>query len=284
MYTLDESIAYWGDAGRFGSKHERITRGKLWLPYYSYLAKDTIGKPYHASEQAARKVSFMLRENILNSDDTLLDIGAGMGNYSVELARCCSSVTALDMNEDCLDILKNRALQSGLSNIRCINAPWEEYRENDKFDVTFSAMCPAICNQEELLRLESMTRRTACILTVTRGSYEKCRMELMRRLPLKKPGGMVTEALHYYNVLYLMGRHPKVKCWSEHDQTTAGVEKLIDRYAVYLKIFGIDETESVPLMRDFFAEKAVDGMVEDACQMNYALIYWNVPENENGCV
>ena len=284
MYTLDESIAYWGDAGRFGSKDERIARGKLWLPYYSHLAKDAIGKPYSASEQATRVVDFMLRENIISAGDTLLDIGAGMGNYSVELARLCSSVTALDMNKDCLDALKYRASQCSLSNIHCINAPWEEYREGEKFDITFSAMCPAICNQEELLRLESMTRHTACILTVTRGSYEKCRMELMRRLPLKKPGGMVTEALHYYNVLYLMGRQPNVECWSEHFQTTASVEKLIDRYAVYLKIFGIDEAESVPLMRDFFAEKAVDGMVEDECQMNYALIYWSVPDNEKGRV
>lgn len=284
MYTLEDSIAYWSDAGRFGSKDERIARSKLWLPYYSYLAKDAIGKPYHVGEQAARTVSYMLQENILNSGDTLLDIGAGMGNYSVELARCCSSVTALDMNEDCLDVLKYRASQCNLTNIRCINASWEEYQENEKFDVTFSAMCPAICNQEELLRLESMTRHTACILTVTRGSYEKCRMELMRRLPLKKPGGMVTEALHYYNVLYLMGRQPNVKCWSEQYRTTADVEKLIDRYAVYLKIFGIDESESVPLMRDFFAEKAVGGMVEDECQMNYELIYWSVPENEKGCV
>lgn len=284
MYSLEESTAYWNDAGRYGSRDERIARGKLWLPYYSYIAKGSIGKPYSASEQALRVADYMLREGIIDCRDTLLDIGAGMGNYSIELARHCSSVTALDMNNDCLNALKYRASQCSLSNIRCINAPWEEYQDAEKYDVTFSAMCPAICNQEELLRLERMTRRTACILTVTRGSYEKCRMELMRRLELKNPGGMVTEALHYYNVLYLMGRQPNVGCWSERFQTTASVETLIDRYAVYLKIFGVDEAESVPLMREFFAEKAVNGMVEDECQMNYALVYWSVPESEEGCI
>ncbi|MFR1190104.1 MAG: class I SAM-dependent methyltransferase [Oscillospiraceae bacterium] len=282
MYSLEESLAYWNDAGRYGSIEERIARSKLWQPYYSYIAKQSMNRLYEGNAQASRTAAFMLRENILNDNDTLLDIGAGMGAYSVEFARRCASVTALDMDEDCLSVLRSRAAQCSLSNIRCINVPWEEYRESEKFDVTFSAMCPAICNQEELLRLESLTKRTACLLTVTRGSYEKCRMELMRQLPLKKSGGMVTEALHYYNVLYLMGRQPNIECWSEHFTTSASVESLVDRYAVYLKLFGVEESESVPFMRDFFEAKAVEGMVEDECQMYYALVYWNVPKNEKG--
>jgi len=129
------------------------------------------------------------------------------------------------------------------------------------------------------MRLERITNRTACLLTVTRGSNEKCRMELMHQIPLKKLGGMVTEALHYYYVLYLMGGQPRVKCLSESFQNTVSAEALISQYAIYLKILGVEESVSIPLMTDFFFKRSVDGIVEDECQMNYALVYWSVPEN-----
>lgn len=278
MYSLEEAITYWDAAGRFGSREERLERGSLWQPYYSYLAEEAVGTAYQVGAQAKRTVEYMLREGILRLDDSLLDLGAGMGSYSIEFAKHCRMVTALDSNGDCLAVLKERAKQCGIFNIHCLNTAWEEYKNKEKFDAAFSAMCPAICNQEELLRLEAMTKRVVCLLTVTRGSGEKCRMELMKQLPLKKPGGMVTEALHYYNVLYQMGRQPNVKCWSEHFNTTAEAEKLIERYTVYLKLFGLDEGESVPFLREFFDNRAVNGMIEDECHMNYALVYWEVPE------
>lgn len=278
MYSLESALACWNDVGQYGSIEERLARGRLWLPYYSHLAKKAMNRPYQPSAQAAYTAEFLLRENLLRPGDSLLDIGAGMGEYSLEFARRRAAVTALDMNPDSLEVLKRRAAQCCLSGMQCVNAPWETYAPAGKFDVTFSAMCPAVCDQEALLRLENMTRRTACLLTVTRGSYEKNRMELLRQLPLKKPGGMVTEALHYYNVLYLMGRQPGVKCWSECFRTTTRMDELIERYVVYLKIFGMEEAASRPFLRDFFSEKAVDGMVEDECRMNYALVYWDVSQ------
>ena len=280
MYDLERALELWDEAGRYGSVEKRIERGRLWLPYYSYLANRCLGEPYHASTQAQRVSEFMLQEDILRSSYTLLDVGAGTGAYSIEFAKRCVGVTTLDMNGDSLAVLRDRARQCGLGNINVVNAPWEEYRNEDKFDVAFSAMCPAICNQEELLRLESITEHTACLLTVTCGSYEKHRKQLMRQLLLKKPEGMVTEALHYYNVLYLMGRQPSIKTWSEQFESRATVGELMERYSVYLKIFGMNKEDSQPFLQDYFARYEHDGIVSDECRMNTALIYWTVPETE----
>lgn len=276
MYTLEEALAQWEEAGRYGTREERIRRGKLWQPYYSYLAGKKRGSPYHPSTQAQAVTAFLLREGILRQSDSVLDLGAGMGSYSIELAKHCQKATALDANGDALAVLADWSRQEDLRNIELCNTPWETFDPGERYDVTFSAMCPAICNQEEILRLESMTRRTACLLTVTRGSYEKCRMELMKGLPLQKPGGTVSEALHYMNVLYLMGRQPNVKCWTEEHTSTAKVPDLIERYRIYLQIFGVGEDVSVPYLESFFAQRAEDGLVRDECRMNYALIYWDV--------
>lgn len=276
MYALEEALAQWEEAGRYGTREERIRRGNLWQPYYSYLAGEKRGSAYHPSTQAQTVTAFLLREGILRQPDSVLDLGAGMGGYSIELAKHCRIVTALDANEDALAVLSDWSQQEGLQNIKLCNTHWETFAPGERYDVTFSAMCPAICNREEIFRLESMTGRTACLLTVTRGSYEKCRMELMKDLPHQKPGGMVPEALHYMNALYLMGRQPNVKCWTEEYTTVAKVPELIERYRIYLQIFGVGEDISMPYLESFFSQRAEDGLVRDECRMNYALIYWDI--------
>lgn len=276
MYTLEEALTRWEEAGRYGTREERIRRGSLWQPYYSYLAGKKRGSAYRPSPQAQAVTSFLRREGLLRQSDSVLDLGAGMGIYSMELAKHCQTVTALDANGDALAVLAGWSRQENLQNIELCNTHWETFEPGEPYDVTFSAMCPAICNQEEILRLESMTRRTACLLTVTRGSYEKSRMELMKGLPHQKPGGMVPEALHYMNVLYLMGRQPNVKCWTEAHTTTASVTELVERYRIYLQIFGVGEDISVPYLESFFSQRAEAGQVGDECRMNYALIYWNI--------
>lgn len=276
MYSLENVSALWNESGHYGSPAERLERSRLWQPYYSFMANQSIDAPYETNTQTRGLISFMVREGLLRKDDNVLDIGAGIGNYSLPLAENCASVTAMDINADCLKVLKARSAKNKIGNIEVLNTAWEEYSDHKTFDLTFSAMCPAICSYEEILRLESITKRTACLLTVTRGSYEKCRMELMRQLPLKNIGGMVTEALHYYNVLYLMGRQPNVKCWSERFTAEERVSDLIKRYSIYFKIFGADEDISIPYMEKFFNTHSKGGMVHDECQMNYAFIYWNV--------
>lgn len=276
MYSLENALEMWDKAGKYGSPEERTARSKQWEPYYSYLAECQTGEVYCPSEQAVGLVEFLIRENILRIGDCVLDIGAGMGSFALEFAKRCSKVSALDINNTCLKVLTERAEQLGLQNIRIVPEPWETYRATGKFDITFSAMCPAICNKEELLRLESMTRRTACLYTVTRGSYEKHRMELMKLFPNRQPAGMVSEALHYYNVLYLMGRQPNIKTWSKYFEYKVAEIEYVKRYSTYLQVFGIGDDESVPKLKDYFKHHSQDGAINETCQMNTALIYWDV--------
>lgn len=277
MNTLENVLTQWEETGRFGSREARMERGWLWLPFYAFLARKAKGSPYRPGKQPQTVAAFLLREGVLQPTDSILDLGAGMGSYSLELAKHCKKVTALDTCGEALDVLADWSRQANISNIALCHEPWETFVPDEPFDITFSAMCPAICNREEILRLEGMTKRTACLLTVSRGSYEKCRRELMSGLSLKKPEGMVTEALQYFDVLSLMGRQPNVKCWSESFATCASTEALIEQYRIYIRIFGVEDDVSVPYMRDFFARREVDGCVTDECRMNYALIYWDVP-------
>lgn len=280
MYSIEQAEAYWLEAGNHGSPEERKQRAMKWLPFYSGMAERCIGKAFNVSDDVIRTIDYLASQSIISSGDSLIDIGAGMGGYSLEFANRGLDVTALDVNTSCLKLIESRAADCGIENITTVPLSWEDYTSERQFDVVFSSMCPTICNLEELKKAEAIAKKSVCILTVARGSYNKHRMRLMEHFGVRGQGGMVTEVIHYYNALYLLGRQPNVKCWTDQSTSISDVNSTIKHFKNYFKLFGIEENISVPYMESYFDGCAHDGIVEDETVMNRALIFWNVPENK----
>jgi hypothetical protein len=275
MYTLENCEKLWDEAGRHGSVEERIERTKRWEPYYGYLAKKALSAPEAESFAEPPLVTYMVKEGILTPDSTVLDIGAGMGSYALSFAKNCREVSALEPVGACLDVLQHKAAQHGLRNIHGIHDYWEHFSPTKVYDMTFSSMCPAICNTEELRRMESMTGKTCCLVAVQRGSYDKHRKTMMAGLQIKPQGGMTTEAIHYINALYLMGRQPNVKFFEFRKTSRVSAETVLEQYPIYFEIFGIEKETSVPFLQQYLTEHAVDGFLEDESYLRQALIYWH---------
>jgi 16S rRNA G527 N7-methylase RsmG len=276
MYTLEDCKKEWEKTGKYGTPTERIERNKLWMPYYSFIAQQMLKTSYTKNEGVCEILRFLTGEKALNKSDTVLDIGAGNGRYTLELAQLCSAVTAIDMNGTSLSVIRKYAKEIGLSNITTLAKSWEEYDTDEKYDFILSSMCPAICNIDEILKMENMCKRTCCLVAVGRGSYEKVRQDIMKLLPIKKISGMTTEALQYYNILYLMGRQVNVKTCSQHFEYAQTLEGLLNQYPIYFKIFGVDESTSKSVITQYFNTHSENGVLKDECQLNYSLLYWNV--------
>ena len=277
MYlTLEECTAAWEAAGGHGTKEERIARNARWIPFYSYVAQgqlqSTAGPDPHAEEIA----QILKDAGVLESGGTLLDLGCGTGGFSLAFAQQGMQVTAVDMDYPSLLVLSNRAKANGLE-IETERTMWERYNPKSKFDVVFSSMCPAICDYRELLRFEGMGSKYGCLIAVSRGSYDKHRKQLIQELDAK-PRGMTTEAMWYYNILYLMGRQPNVWNFTRHFEHQAPIEKLVEQNKVYFQIFGISPEESEPKLRAYYKRHAIDGIVPDESYINTQLIWWKIPE------
>lgn len=276
MYTLEKCEQLWEESGQHGTPQQRIDRAKLWEPYYSLMASPfLLGSPDREIQEHPF-VNYLAAEGILNADTTVLDIGAGMGGYTLPLGKLCRRVTALEPVGCCLEVLERRSKACGLDNIQTVHDFWETFQTDIPFDVTLSAMCPAICNAAELRRMENMTRKTCCLVAVQRGSYDKHRKAMMAQLEIKPQGGMTTEAIHYINALYLMGRQPNVKFLESRIPYKTPVPQIMEQYPVYFRIFGIPEYQSIPFLERYLAEYAKDGFLEDESYLRQALIYWNV--------
>ncbi|MGM9557933.1 MAG: class I SAM-dependent methyltransferase [Oscillospiraceae bacterium] len=278
MLTLEESKQAWLKQGQHGSVDERLQRYAAWDAYYAYLAEKRRDAPPEPSMAAREVTAYLEREGVLTPQSSVLDIGAGMGDYSLTMAARCAEVDALDRSSACLDILEQRATHFRLRNLHTICRSWEQFTPDRQYDVSFSSMCPAICSFEELRKMESMTAKTCCLIAVMRGSYDKHRRAMMQQFHIQPKGGMTTEALQYFETLYLMGRQPNVKCWHAKYSYRIPVEQAMEQYLVYFSIFGLDENTSREYLQSYFAEHAADGYLEEESQMNTALIFWSPKE------
>lgn len=277
MYTLEACEKLWEEAGHHGTPAERIARTRAWFPYYGYLAKSARGKSVSRRDAPNPFPAHLLREGVLTPEATVLDIGAGMGGYALELSRYCRRVTALEPCGECLRVLEDRAAQLGIANIKTVQSTWEEFAPQTRYDITFSAMCPAICTVGELRRMESLTRKTCCLITVGRGSQDKHRKAMMAQLGIKPNGGMVTEAIRYISTLYRMGRKPNVKWHTVRSVSRISVEQAMEKYPLYFAIFGVTPEQSRDFLKSYLARNAVDGFLEEESFLRQALIYWDAP-------
>src|SRR5512133_3709761 len=71
----------------------------------------------------------------VDSDTTVLDIGAGTGKWAVPLAPRVRHVTALDPSPSMLAVLRENVAEEGLENVRIVRGSWPE-TEAEPHDVT----------------------------------------------------------------------------------------------------------------------------------------------------
>ena len=277
--TLDECLDAWESSGRHGSIAERIERNSKWMQYYHYIAANYKGNEKQLDSHTEDLVQFLLNERLLAKTSTVLDIGAGMGDYTLAFAKNCRRINALEMEKSSLSVLKNRATDLWLSNIDYTNSMWEDFNDEKQYSFVFSSMCPAICNFDELLRMESLSDKACGLVAVSRGSVDLHRKKLMSQLSISPVGGMTTESIWYYETLYLMDRYPCVKNYSFSYQKDVPIDEICSSMEAYFKIFDVPQERCRPIIRKYFEGVAENGIVHDETIINKALIYWEVPQD-----
>lgn len=274
--SLDACVDAWARTGNHGSKEARIERNLRWMRYYAYIYERQRDSEASVDPHAADVVDTLFQQGLLTPESSVLDIGSGTGTYALAFASRCAEVTALDMEPASLAILRAHAAQLGLNNITCQEGMWETYRPDRTFSFVFTSMCPAICDYEELCRMESFSERACGIIAVTRGSYDLHRKRLMELLNARSPAGMTTEALWYFESLYLAGKQPNVKSLSNQYAYETPIEEACRRNEIYFEIFGIPAEQSRPLLQQYFTSQAKDGLVPDETRLNAAFISWSI--------
>jgi len=101
----------------------------------------------------------------LNHDSSILEIGGGAGRLSIPLATLVDKVTVLEPSETNLELLRERARWKGIDNLVCIKGLWSDFRPREKYDLVFSAWCPAIRDVSSLIKMHEASKGYCAIET-----------------------------------------------------------------------------------------------------------------------
>ncbi len=85
---------------------------------------------------------------------TVLDVGCGSGMYTIRLAQEAASVTAVDISDEMLRILMQDAAAQGLANIRPVLSDWEHFALEERFQIVFASMTPALSDDAAREKLQ----------------------------------------------------------------------------------------------------------------------------------
>ncbi len=115
-----------------------------------------------------------------NKKMKLLDLGAGIGNWSMFFANKVDYVYAVEYSEELIKLGKERIEKLGINNIKFVHAPAQEFLNNTKFDVIFISGLFVYMNDDEckelLMNIPSYSKEKTFIIlrdgTGINGRYE----------------------------------------------------------------------------------------------------------------
>ena len=147
---------------------------------------------------------------------SLLDVGAGPGRISIPAAGKVDRVTALDASLPMLDRLRKNASESGISNIDCINLPWEDVQPGENVLQHDIVIASRTAGMRDLKKLNALAKRFVYVMSFIGPSLKDFHDALMRGIdPEPKAAnprrvGMPHHVLAF-NRLCDMGINPSVE-------------------------------------------------------------------------
>lgn len=140
--------------------------------------------------------------------ESLLDVGCGVGNLSLRLAKKLKSVNSLDYSSSMLEILRNNAKEKSIKNINTINSSWyDDWSEISKCDLVIASRSMEVKDMRVTLeKLNNHARKRVYISYKVGGSFLTNEiLTVMQRDIKKKP-----DYIYIVNILYKMGINASV--------------------------------------------------------------------------
>jgi FkbM family methyltransferase len=213
-------------------------------------------------------------KNYIGTEDTVLDIGAGTGRWSVPLAAVVSKVTAIEPSAAMADILMQNAREAGVAyKISLVPAIWEDAEVSiSDLVVCFHAIYMSADFAAFIRKMEAHAKR-ACFLGVRCFTIDGVIQELsakIRGVRHDSPNFIVA-----YNALYQMGIYANILMEEFHQTwTDPTFESAFDRAKRHLGLQGNQDNDE--LIRNVLERRLVlqEGEYHWPDSMSTALIWW----------
>ncbi len=210
----------------------------------------------------------------LTPEMTVLDIGAGIGRWTLPIARAARRVTAVEPLAGMREVLVERAASQGIGNLEVVGVPWLE-AEVGPHDVAIAAH--ATYTTPDLLRfvrkMDASARRT-CYLALRVPAHDGIIGELSERLRGRRhdsPNFIVG-----YNLLLSAGFYAHVQMETEPARFWSD-PTLDDAVARAKRHLHIEDTSQDAVIRECVSRRleCEDGTYRWPDGMRSALVWWD---------
>jgi len=167
---------------------------------------------------------------------SVFDMACGGGTLAVPLAKKVREVTAVDFSDGMLDIVKRKCREEGITNIRTVNARWEDDWGEcgiGGHDVVVASRSLVVDDlRSALLKLDNLARERVYISTIVGdGPFDRRLFEALER-----PLVMGPDYIYNYNLLYQMGIHAHLtfiveksnKTFKDHEEAANSMKWMLD--------------------------------------------------------
>ncbi len=188
-------------------------------------------------------IKFLKEKGVLNKDTTVADICCGPGTHAIDFAKLCKEVYALDISENMINILKDKAKAQKLKNIEAECCDFFKKDFNKNFDLVFVSMSPILNELDTVDKLLEMSKRYLFLIFWAGKRENKVFNEIYERIFNKKFKWDILDITVIFNYLYSLGYSPQIFYKNTEWNNNFTKEKIYDHILWHLKFYKNEITE-----------------------------------------
>lgn len=206
----------------------------------------------------------MLESKIDFKDKTILDIGFGAGRYLTYFAEKNADIYGVELSENMIDFAV-KALKKGRYKFKrdnLLNSSWEDINIDkmnweNKFDLVFLSMSPAISSYEELEKVLKASKRFVFISAHVERE-DTLFSEIAEEFSVNLDTQSIGKIVPLFNLLYNMGYFPEIKFSKFERESLVEIKDVLKRYTYW--IFGDEyDEENLKSVEASLKYREVDG-------------------------
>ncbi|MFA7150088.1 MAG: class I SAM-dependent methyltransferase [Candidatus Methanomethylophilaceae archaeon] len=268
MYTDLPVCREWQDARR---RHPAVSEGYdiNSAEYWEGCSAGYSSERYDVIKEQI--IDHLSNARILGKDRTLLDVGSGPGTFAVPMSRSLKKITCMDIAPGMISRIDDICGKESIHNIDTFQSDWLRCEHAGRYDIVFSALCPAMNDPSSILKMEEHAERD-CVYLSSINDEKTIHLEICDRIGKDFSfEGYNTE--YPFRFLKEMGREPEMKVFSERFESKMSAEKMIES-----EIRALSNYSEIPGLRDTVEETvlshAVDGIIHTVGSIRMGLLIW----------